>query len=563
MTFVQNGTGFQNVATDSDLKYNPALNRLTVDLFRGAVEGNVTGDLTGNADTATTATNLTDAANINAGLINQDRIPATLNKDISGTAAEATRLGGQLPSYYAVAADLSAETARTSAVSGEETARISADNVLDGKIDDEIANRTAAISAEVTARNNAITNAVDAATAPKGSERIQHSRLTLIMRHQLVLLPILLCLEDWIPLRFDPTTATALQGEISTRASADTALSGRLDALEVDPTSGTALSSESTARTNADSALSARLDTLEADPTTANALSAEATTRAAADTALSGRLDTLESDPTTGAALTAETNARIAVDALKYDKAGGNISGDVTIATDKIVLGSTGDASFAGNVSVGTTATADVHLAIKKYVDERIASVVDNAPSALNTLSEIATAMSDGNDVSTSLVNQISNEATTRANADAAEETARINADDALSGRLDTLGSDPTTGTALTAEATARANADSAEVTSRANADTALSGRLDTLEADPTTGAALSSEATTRLNADNALSGRLDALELDPTTGTALSAETTARTSADSALSGRLDTLEVRSYNCNCAFRRSNYPRKC
>ena len=154
---------------------------------------------------------------------------------------------------------------------------------------------------------------------------------------------------------------------------------------------------------------------------------------------MSGRLDTLESDPTTGAALTAETNARIAADALKYDKAGGNISGEVTIATDKIVLSANGDASFAGNVSVGTTATADVHLANKKYVDEKIAAVVNNAPAALDTLSEIANAMSDGNDVSTSLVNQISDEATARANADAAEETARINADDALSGRLDTL----------------------------------------------------------------------------------------------------------------------------
>ena len=545
LTFVQNGTGFQNVATDSDLKYNPALNRLTADLFRGAVEGNVTGDLTGNADTATTATNLTDAANINAGLINQDRIPATLNKDISGTAAEATRLGGQLPSYYAVAADLSAETAaRTSAVSGEETARISADSVLDGKIDDEIANRTAAISAEVTARNNAITTAVDAATvAFTGADSTLQTNIDSEASTRAAADTALSGRLD--TLEADPTTATALSAESTTRASADTALSGRLDALEADPTSGTDLSSETTARTNADSALSARLDTLEADPTTANALSAEATTRAAADTALSGRLDTLEADPTTGAALTAETNARIAADALKYDKAGGNISGDVTIATDKIVLGSTGDASFAGNVSVGTTATADVHLANKKYVDERIASVVDNAPAALNTLSEIATAMSDGNDVSTSLVNQISNEATTRANADAAEETARINADDALSGRLDTLEADPTTGAALTAEATARANADSAESTARANADTALSGRLDTLEADPTTGTALSAEATTRLNADNALSGRLDALELDPTTGTALSAETTARTNADSALSGRLDTLEA------------------
>ena len=63
-----------------------------------------------------------------------------------------------------------AGAARTSAVSGEETARISADNVLDGKIDDEIANRAAAISAEVTARNNAITNELiplSIASAPK------------------------------------------------------------------------------------------------------------------------------------------------------------------------------------------------------------------------------------------------------------------------------------------------------------------------------------------------------------------------------------------------------------
>ena len=154
--------------------------------------------------------------------------------------------------------------------------------------------------------------------------------------------------------------------------------------------------------------------------------------------------------------------------------------------------------------------------------------------------------MSDGNDVSTSLVNQISNEATARANADAAEETARINADDALSGRLDTLeDADPTTGAALTAEATARANADSAEATTRANADSALSGRLDTLEADPTTGTALSAETTARTNADSVLSGRLDTLESDPTTATALSAEATTRANADTALSGRLDTLEA------------------
>ncbi|MAP24479.1 MAG: hypothetical protein CMM87_02990 [Rickettsiales bacterium] len=136
-------------------------------------------------------------------------------------------------------------------------------------------------------------------------------------------------------LEADPTTATALASEASTRATADTALSGRLDVLEADPTTQTLLTAETTARTAADSALSGRLDTLEADPTTQTLLTAEATTRAAADTALSGRLDTLEADPTTATAVTnaiaVETAARQAADALKLDLAGGTMSGDLNV----------------------------------------------------------------------------------------------------------------------------------------------------------------------------------------------------------------------------------------
>ena len=241
-------------------------------------------------------------------------------------------------------------------------------------------------------------------------------------------------------------------------------MSGRLDALESDPTSGTALSSESTARTNADAALSARLDTLEADPTTANALTAEASTRAAADTALSGRLDTLELDPTTGAALTAETNARIAADALKYDKAGGNISGEVTIATDKIVLSANGDASFAGNVSVGTTATADVHLANKKYVDEKIAAVVNNALllsiHCLRLQMQCPMEMMFLHHSSIKFLTKQLQEQMLMPLKRLQESMLTTHCP------VDWIPlADPTTGAALTAEATARANADSAEAT--------------------------------------------------------------------------------------------------
>ena len=154
-------------------------------------------------------------------------------------------------------------------------------------------------------------------------------------------------------LEADPTTATALASEASTRATADTALSGRLDVLEADPTTQTLLTAETTARTAADSALSGRLDTLEADPTTQTLLTAEATTRAAADTALSGRLDTLEADPTTATAVTnaiaVETAARQAADALLLPLAGGTLTGDLNV----------GAGGGAGNVVTINNSYAD------------------------------------------------------------------------------------------------------------------------------------------------------------------------------------------------------------
>ena len=206
-------------------------------------------------------------------------------------------------------------------------------------------------------------------------------------------------------LEADPTTATALSSEASTRAAADTALSGRLDTLEADPTTQTLLTAETTARTSADTALSGRLDTLEADPTTATALSSEASTRAAADTALSGRLDVLEADPTTQTLLDAETTSRVS-----------------------------GDNALSGRLDV-----------------------LEADPTTATALS--------------------------------AEATTRAAADSALSGRLDVLEVDPTTQSAVTAEAN-----------TRATADTALSGRLDVLEADPTTQTALDTVSTTLSN---------------------------------------------------------------
>ena len=255
--------------------------------------------------------------------------------------------------------------------------------------------------------------------------------------------------------------------------------------------------------------------------------------------------------------------------AFAHQPAGVNGYNTNTVVGSASTIGVDGTATFAGNITASTAPTDAAHLVNKLYADNLVAGVdlsgiatnaaaiealTNGAPELLNTLNELAQAIGDDENFSTTVTNQI-----------AAETTARTNADNALSGRLDTLEADPTTQTALTAESVARTNADNAlsgrldtleadpttatdlaaEATARTNADNALSGRLDTLEADPTTQTLLDAEATARANADTLLDGRLDTLEADPTTATALAAEATTRANADTALSGRLDTLEA------------------
>ncbi|OUW76898.1 MAG: hypothetical protein CBD74_12640, partial [Saprospirales bacterium TMED214] len=164
---------------------------------------------------------------------------------------------------------------------------------------------------------------------------------------------------------------------------------------------------------------------------------------------------------------------------------GGSVS---TIAVD-------GTATFGGNVTASAVPSDDTHLVNKLYADNLVAGVdlsgiatnasaiaalTNGAPELLNTLNELAAAIGDDENFATTVTNQISS-----------ESTARTNADNALSGRLDTLEADPTTGTALTTETNARTTA-----------DTALSNRLDTLEADPTTQTLLDAETTARQAAD-------------------------------------------------------------
>ena len=137
----------------------------------------------------------------------------------------------------------------------------------------------------------------------------------------------------------------------------------------------------------------------------------------------------------TGKTLTL-TNVNVSSDnpGLTSSGSGGALS---TIAVD-------GTATFGGLVSATTAPTADEHLTNKAYVDAKaqtnadaITALVGGAPELLNTLDELAQALSDDEAFATTVTNQIAAETTARTAADTAEQTARISADNTLQANID------------------------------------------------------------------------------------------------------------------------------
>ena len=237
---------------------------------------------------------------------------------------------------------------------------------------------------------------------------------------------------------------------------------------------------------------------------------------------------------------------------------------------------------------IDTTSAFGVTIrTLKANVDTltgQMSTLLADAPDTLDTLNEIAAAISDDPAFFTTMatanttlqanIDTLSTAAATartalqtalQANIDA-EALTGTNARGVLSGRLDSLELDPVTKTYVDAAVTnlidsapgvldtlneiaaaigddenfattitnsiaaVQADVDANETASDA-AEAALSGRLDTLEADPTTAAAVATvQADVDANeaasdaAEAALSGRLDTLEADPTTATAVAA---------------------------------------
>ena len=217
------------------------------------------------------------------------------------------------------------------------------------------------------------------------------------------------------------------------------------------------------------------------------------------------------------------SNVQTQLDNIQSDVNQNENDADAAIAAVQADVDANEAASDAAEAALSARLdTLEVDPTTKTYVDAQVAGIVDAAPGALNTLNELAAALGDDENFSTTITNSL---AAIQADVDA-NETASDVAEAALSGRLDTLEADPTTATAVAA---VQADVDQNE----ADADAAIAA----LQADVDQNEADADAAIAAVQAD------VDQNEADA--DAAIAAETTARTAAVAAVQADVDQNEA------------------
>jgi len=156
-----------------------------------------------------------------------------------------------------------------------------------------------------------------------------------------------------------------------------------------------------------------------------------------------------------------EADADAAIAAVQADVDQNESDADAAIALKADIASPT----FTGTPAAPTAGagTNTTQLATTAFVTAAVAALVDGAPGAIDTLNELAAALNDDANFSTTITNSI---AAVQADVDQNEVDGDA-ADSALSGRLDVLEADPTTASAV---ATVQADVDQNE----ADADAAI-----------------------------------------------------------------------------------------
>ena len=223
----------------------------------------------------------------------------------------------------------------------------------------------------------------------------------------------------------------------------------------------------------------------------------------------------------------------------KFKIDGGFSTDDASELLANLTMGGTIDMDSNKILNV-TTPTADGDAANKVYVDNSVQGVIDAAPGALDTLNELAAAMGDDANFSTTITNSIATKANTTY-VDALETTLQgefADADTAQTTALQTYADTAEADAIATASADATSKADTAQADAQSFATAAdnvvisnLQTYADTAETDAI--ASASADATTK--ADQALvdaKAYADQAEADAESAAA----TDATTKADQAL---------------------------
>jgi len=219
--------------------------------------------------------------------------------------------------------------------------------------------------------------------------------------------------------------ADAIAAETTARQNADSALQDELD----DTQSGAGLSvsgqyfpnnssthlTAATSLKDADNKLDAALvqetsDRESADTTLQNNIDTEASTRSSADTALGTRIDNLHAVASSGSY--ADLINKPSLFSGSYTDLSNKpslFSGNYNDLSNKPSLFS-GSYNDLSDVPAGTDLTG---YATESYVNTAVSNLVDSAPSALNTLNELAAALGDDSNFSTTITNALANKANT------------------------------------------------------------------------------------------------------------------------------------------------------
>lgn len=376
--------------------------------------------------------------------------------------------------------------------------------------------------------------------------------------------------------------------EVKDREAADKTLSDRIDSLETGSTAGlneikakvdantVAITTEKDRATARENAIQANLDTAIANhKDEVNGLtkdiSDEANTRLAGDTALQVNIDKEVADRKNADTLlenkiaqeiSDRTTAIQAIESKKVDKVDGKVlsSNDFT---DILLMKLNGIAEHANYITKVSELLNDSGFQTEAEVEAAIQKIIGSAPGVLDTLEEIAKALGDDPNFSTTITQKL-NELTTKIET---ETEKRVEGDTALDTKLTTLSTTlnktvedlRTYVTETRTELLARANNQDAlinqnsaniqrnleliqgiqnnisgsylevkalletEIAARKAEDIRLEAKIDKNSTD------LATEAEERKAADKALQDALDA-------------EEAARTAADAALGVRIDT---------------------